>query len=66
MIVEELKVPRFGLPSLACLVESDPFLRYRQSTYAVAASSKTWSEARARLESDIDSDLSDLLKGISK
>jgi hypothetical protein len=63
LVVEELRLPRFNLPSLACLNEHDPFLRHRANSHAVAASSKTWSAVKARLVLDVDADLSDLIKG---
>jgi len=61
MIIEELKVPRFNLPSLACLDEHDPFLRRRGNSFAVNQSTQVWSTVKQRLEADADSDLSDLI-----
>jgi hypothetical protein len=61
LIVDELRVPRFNLPSLACLNDHDPFLRHRANAYAVDGSAKTWRAVKSRLESDVDADLSDLI-----
>ncbi len=64
LIIEELRTPRFNLPSLACLNEHDPFLRHRANSHTVAASSKTWGAVKARLQLDVDADLSDLIGGV--
>jgi hypothetical protein len=61
LISEELKVPRFGLPSLACVNDFDPFLRRRGDAYTVDQSAKAWAQVRERLESNVDADLSDLI-----
>jgi hypothetical protein len=61
MIVEELKVPRFKLPSLACLDDYDPFLRRRGNSFTVNESTKTWTAVKDRLQADVDADLSDLV-----
>lgn len=61
MIVEDLKLPRFNLPALACLNDHDPFLRHRANTSTVDSASRTWAEVRTRLESDVDSDLTDIV-----
>jgi hypothetical protein len=61
MVVEELKVPRFKLPSLACLDDYDPFLRRRGNSFTVSESTKVWTAVKDRLQTDVDSDLSDLV-----
>jgi hypothetical protein len=62
MIHEPLKTPRFGLPTLTLgQTENDPFLRHTPSSRTVGQSTETWAAVRARLESDVDSDLSDLI-----
>jgi hypothetical protein len=61
MIVEELKVPRFNLPSLACTNEHDPFLRRRGSSFTVGEFTKVWTAVKERLEADVDADLGDLI-----
>jgi hypothetical protein len=61
MIIEELKVPRFNLPSLACINEHDPFLRRRGSSSTVGEFTKVWTAVKERLEADVDADLSDLI-----
>jgi hypothetical protein len=61
MIVDELKVPRFVLPSLACLNDHDPFLRHRGNSFTVSESTKVWTEVKTRLQGDVGSDISDLV-----
>jgi hypothetical protein len=61
LISEEIKTPRFALPSLASASEFDPFLRRRANPYAVEQSAKTWATVRQRLEADVGSDLSDIV-----
>jgi hypothetical protein len=61
LIVEELRMPRFNLPSLACLDVHDPFLRHKASSRTVGESSKTWAAVKARLVENVDADVSDLI-----
>lgn len=62
MVEAELVIPRFGLPSLNPTDgKYDPYLRHYANDFTVAQSSSTWATARARLEEDVDADLSDLI-----
>jgi hypothetical protein len=62
LIEDELTVPRFGLPSLERADgQYDPYMRHYANDFVVAQSSKVWATARARLEIDVDADLSDLV-----
>jgi hypothetical protein len=63
MISEEIRLPRFNLPSLQCLNEYDPFMRHRANEYAVNTSSQAWLAIKSRIEADVDADVSDLLTG---
>jgi hypothetical protein len=60
LILENPKVPRFGLPSLGSS-DADPFLRHRPNDLIVAQSARVWSTVRQRLEFDVEADLEDLL-----
>jgi hypothetical protein len=61
LISEEIKVPRFNLPSLASLGDYDVFMRRRANAFTVDQSAKAWAQVRERLESNVDADLSDLI-----
>jgi hypothetical protein len=61
LIVEELKVPRFNLPALACINEHDPFLRRRGDSFTVNEYTAKWTTVKERLEADVDADVSDLI-----
>jgi hypothetical protein len=60
LIIDPLKAPRFALPSLGN-VDADPFIRHRSSELTVNESTETWRAVKARLELDVDADLSDLI-----
>ena len=60
LIIEQLKVPRFALPSLGT-IDSDPFIRHRNNELTIAESTATWQAVKARLELDVDADLSNLI-----
>jgi hypothetical protein len=61
LIVDPLKTPRFALPSLGNS-DADPFIRHALVNDHVAnEAARYWRSVRARLESDSEADLSDLI-----
>jgi hypothetical protein len=56
LIIDQLKVPRFALPSLGN-IDADPYIRHRNNEVVIAESTRTWQAVKSRLELD----LSDLI-----
>jgi exonuclease VII small subunit len=63
LIIDPVKAPRFAFPSMGT-IESDPFLRHQVSSLTVSEAAKQWTEVRARLEADVNADVSDLIGGV--
>ena len=63
LIIDPVKAPRFASLSMGT-VESDPFLRHQVSSLTVSEAAKQWTEVRARLEADVNADVSDLIGGV--
>jgi len=62
LIEDEMTAPRFALSSLNRADGAyDPYMRHFANDFVVGESTKVWQAVKARLEEDVDADLSDLI-----
>lgn len=54
---EEIEVPRFNLPSMACVGDYSPYITHNRDHEAVAIGARAWSNFVAELRSDVNSDV---------
>jgi hypothetical protein len=59
LIHDPIKMPRFALPSMGTQ-DADQYIRHSVSDLTVNESARRWSAIKARLESNVDADISDL------
>jgi hypothetical protein len=67
LVEDELVIPRFALPSLERTDgHYDQYMRAHPNDFVVMESTKTWQAVKARLELNVDADLSDLITEAEK